>query len=131
MSYRTIRELRELTGVTESALRYYDEKNILQPSVKNRTGRREWLYDEDALWSLMQIMFYKRAGMTVEEAGELIGAESEDRLRIIANHLERLRQKHNDVSRQIVDMELLILIDGLYDDAEQKNQILREVIKQR
>ena len=46
MGYKTIRDVTAITGMTESALRYYDEKKILQPTVKSVTGRSEWLYDD-------------------------------------------------------------------------------------
>ena len=60
MSYKTIRDLAAQTGVTESALRYYDEKRLLQPTVKSQTGRREWLYDDEAVRKLKHILLLKR-----------------------------------------------------------------------
>ena len=48
MSLNTIREVTEITGITVNALRYYDRKGLLHPTVRNSEGRKEWLYDDEA-----------------------------------------------------------------------------------
>lgn len=72
MSYKTIRDLAAQTGVTESALRYYDEKRLLQPTVKSQTGRREWLYDDEAVRKLKHILLLKRIGLSVEDYSSMV-----------------------------------------------------------
>ena len=67
MPYKTIKEVTALTGATESALRYYDEKDLLRPTVKNRTGRKEWLYDDTALEKLRLVIMYKNMGLSIED----------------------------------------------------------------
>ena len=47
MSLNTIREVTEITGITVNALRYYDRKGLLHPTVRNSEGRKEWLYDDE------------------------------------------------------------------------------------
>ena len=37
MSYKTIKNVTELTGITEGALRYYDEKDVIRPTIKKAT----------------------------------------------------------------------------------------------
>ena len=56
MSYKTIREVTSITGATESALRYYDEKALVCPTVKKSDGRREWLYDAAAISDISKII---------------------------------------------------------------------------
>ncbi len=49
MSLNTIREVTEKTGITINALRYYDRKGLLHPTIRNSEGRKEWLYDDEAV----------------------------------------------------------------------------------
>ena len=39
MSLNTIREVTEITGITVNALRYYDNKGLLHPTVRNQEGK--------------------------------------------------------------------------------------------
>ena len=49
MSLKTMKEVTRLTSITENALRYYNAKGILSPTVREETGRKQWLYDEEAI----------------------------------------------------------------------------------
>ena len=40
MSLNTIREVTEITGITVNALRYYDQKGVLHPTICNPEGRK-------------------------------------------------------------------------------------------
>ncbi len=53
---RTVKELAKLTGVSARTLHYYDEIGLLPPTEKSEGGYR--LYDEKALETLQQILFF-------------------------------------------------------------------------
>lgn len=72
MTYKTIKQVTELTGITEGALRYYDEKDVIKPTIKKDTGRREWLYDDDAIRKLCMVKLFTFIGMPVKTAGLMI-----------------------------------------------------------
>lgn len=72
MSYKTIKKVTELTGITEGALRYYDEKNVIKPTIKKTTGRREWLYDDEAIKKLCLIKLFTFIGVPVRIAGLML-----------------------------------------------------------
>lgn len=72
MTYKTIKQVTELTGITEGALRYYDEKDVIKPTVKKDTGRRECLYDDDAIRKLCMVKLFTFIGMPVKTAGLMI-----------------------------------------------------------
>lgn len=72
MSYKTIRAVTAITGITEGALRYYDEKGVVKPTKKKPTGRHEWLYDDEAIRQLCLIKLYTFIGIPVRIAGEML-----------------------------------------------------------
>ena len=73
MSLWTMKEVTRLTGVTENALRYYNAKNVLPPTVQEKTGRRQWFYDDEAIEALKKLLLLKYLDVSVEEAGTAIG----------------------------------------------------------
>lgn len=130
MAYKTIKELSEMTGVTESALRYYDRKGILQPTEKKATGRREWLYDESAVRRLEELMIYRRAGIPVECIGEILGEEVQVKVEKLRQHLTRLRLARNEQDRQISVTEMIIIMEGLgAPDASLRDRLISEVLR--
>lgn len=126
MSYKTIRDLTCATGATESALRYYDEKRILQPTIKSQTGRREWLYDEEAVRKLQQILMLKRIGLSTERIGAMFEEEAEAREKILKDHLDSLREKRDELDRQIAAGELMNLIEEIAAGDEELRKALIE-----
>ncbi|MBM7870935.1 DNA-binding transcriptional MerR regulator [Clostridium pascui] len=54
---RTVKQVYDLTGISVRALHYYDEIGLLKPSEITDTGYR--LYDDEALETLQQILFFK------------------------------------------------------------------------
>lgn len=75
MSYKTIKNVTELTGITEGALRYYDEKDVIRPTIKKATGRREWLYDDAAIKKLCLVKLLTFIGVPVKNAGLMLKNE--------------------------------------------------------
>ena len=126
MSYKTIRDLAAQTGVTESALRYYDEKRLLQPTVKSQTGRREWLYDDEAVRKLKHILLLKRIGLSVEDIAAMFGEDEDVRKATLEDHLEELRSRRNELDRQIACGEAMKLIEDIAGDDEELRKTLIE-----
>ena len=60
MSLWSMREVTRITGATESALRYYNAKGVLSPTVREETGRRQWLYDDEAIGKLKRLFLLMR-----------------------------------------------------------------------
>ena len=128
MSYKTIRDLAAQTGVTESALRYYDEKRLLQPTVKSQTGRREWLYDDEAVRKLKHILLLKQIGLSVEDIAAMFGEDEDIRKAILEDHLEELRSRRNELDRQIACGEAMKLIEDIAgDDGELKKPLIEKL----
>lgn len=66
----SMKEVTQITGATESALRYYNAKGVLMPTVREETGRRQWFYDDEAILKLKRLSLLKYLGLTIEEAGQ-------------------------------------------------------------
>jgi MerR family redox-sensitive transcriptional activator SoxR len=80
--YLTIGEVAEQAGLRTSALRYYEEAGLLQPTTRVSGQRR---YDESALERLTVIQFCQQLGFTLAEIRLLLteprGAKQKERWR--------------------------------------------------
>ena len=54
---RTVKEVAKLTGISARTLHYYDEIGLFVPTSKTGAGYR--LYDDKALETLQQILFFR------------------------------------------------------------------------
>jgi len=124
MSLNTIREVTEITGITVNALRYYDSKGLLHPTVRNSGGRKEWLYDDGAVRRAKRILLLRRIGIPVESIAMVL--DNADRMdeKILRSRLEELREERKEIDEQISVANMLLLIDDLSADAEVKGDLL-------
>ena len=124
MSLNTIREVIEITGITVNALRYYDSKGLLHPTVRNPGGRKEWLYDDEAVRRAKKILLLRRIGIPVESIAFVL--EKVDRMdeRLLKTRLDELREKRKAIDEQISVASMLLLLDQLSADSEVKDDLL-------
>lgn len=122
---RTIREVIELTGTTESALRYYEERKLLEPTAKNPTGRKEWLYDDDAVWKLKLILLFKKVGLSIEEIETMMKSENYIDQTTLENRRQALIAKRNELDEQISATELLLIIEKMPKQSKDSNDQIR------
>ena len=124
MSLNTIREVTEKTGITVNALRYYDSKGLLHPTVRNSGGRKEWLYDEGAVRRAKRIVLLRRIGIPVESIAMVLDKADRMDEKILRSRLEELREERKEIDEQISAANILLLIDDLSADAEVKGDLL-------
>ena len=124
MSLNTIREVTEITGITVNALRYYDQKGVLHPTVRNPEGRKEWLYDDEAVRRAKRILLLRRIGIPVENITQVIDEMDGMDEAILRIRLEELREERKLIDEQISLASMLLLIDELPSDAEVKDDLL-------
>ncbi|MCM1236933.1 MAG: MerR family transcriptional regulator [Ruminococcus flavefaciens] len=62
---RTVKEISDLTGISVRTLHYYDEIGLLKPTDKSEAGYR--LYDDKALETLQQILFFREFDISLKE----------------------------------------------------------------
>ena len=129
MSLNTIREVTEITGITVNALRYYDSKGLLHPTVRNSEGRKEWLYDDEAVRRAKRILLLRRIGIPVESIAIVIEkADKMDEV-ILRSRLEELREERQFIDEQISLAGMLLLLDDLSSDAEVKEDLLDKMFE--
>jgi MerR family redox-sensitive transcriptional activator SoxR len=89
----TIGELAARTGVTTSALRYYEELGLVRPATRD-SGRRR--YKLSAVERVGVVLLLQQVGFTLREVGRLVGTRTSTRVwRQLAS------QKLADLDRQI------------------------------
>ena len=129
MSLNTIREVTEITGITVNALRYYDRKGLLHPTVRNSEGRKEWLYDDEAVRRAKRILLLRKIGIPVESIAKAIEkADKMDEV-ILRSRLEELREERQFLDEQISLAGMLLLLDEISSDAEVKENLLDKMFE--
>ena len=129
MSLNTIREVTEITGITVNALRYYDSKGLLHPTVRNSGGRKEWLYDDEAVRRAKRILLLRKIGIPVESIAKVIEkADKMDEV-ILRSRLEELREERQFLDEQISLAGMLLLLDEISPDAEVKEDLLDKMFE--
>ena len=129
MSLNTIREVTEITGITVNALRYYDSKGLLHPTVRNSEGRKEWLYDDEAVRRAKRILLLRKIGIPVENIAIVIEKADKMDEDILRSRLEELREERQFIDEQISLAGMLLLLDELSSDAEVKEDLLDKMFE--
>ena len=82
---RTVKEVSNLTGISVRTLHYYDEIGLLKPTGKSEAGYR--LYDDKALETLQQVLFFREFDIPLKEIKAAIEnpAKKERMERLIAS----------------------------------------------
>lgn len=129
MSLNTIREVTEITGITVNALRYYDRKGLLHPTVRNSEGRKEWLYDDEAVRRAKRILLLRRIGIPVESITFVLDKVDKMDEEILRARLEELREERKLLDEQISVASMLLLLDELASDTEVRNDLLDKMFE--
>lgn len=92
MGYLDISEVAKRTGMPASALRYYEEKGLVT-SIGRRGLKR--LFDPGVLERLALIALGRAAGFTLDEIGEMFGADGKPQIdrRVLAEKADQLDAK--------------------------------------
>ena len=125
----SVSEAAKRAGVSVRTLHYYDEIGLLKPSETTRAGYR--FYDETAMASLQQILFYRELDVPLEQIGRILNAPDNDRTEALQKHRTLLLMK-----RQRLD-DMLRLVDetiggiAMYDERPKPTQADWEAVKEQ
>ncbi len=100
---RTVKQVSDLTGISVRMLHYYDEIGLLKPSEVTDAGYR--LYDDEALMTLQQILFYKELDIPLKAVKEIMYSPHYDKIQALENQKKLLILKCNRLN------DLVKLID--------------------
>ncbi|MDV3425725.1 MAG: MerR family transcriptional regulator [Bacillota bacterium] len=88
---RTVKQVSDLTGISVRTLHYYDEIGLLKPSEITEAGYR--LYDDEALETLQQILFFKELDIPLKEVKEIMLSPYFDKMQALKNQKKLLMLK--------------------------------------
>ncbi|MBU3227776.1 MerR family transcriptional regulator [Clostridium algidicarnis] len=90
---KTIKQVSDLTGISVRMLHYYDKIGLLKPSKFTDAGYR--LYDDEALKTLQQILFFKELDIPLKEVKEIMASAHFDKMQALKSHEKLLILKRN------------------------------------
>ena len=100
---RTVKEISDLTGISVRTLHYYDEIGLLKPTEKSDAGYR--LYDDKALETLQQILFFREFDISLKEIKAVLDNPALERNRILQVQRKMLVTKKERMERLIASID--------------------------
>ena len=110
---RTVKELSGITGISVRTLHYYDEIGLLTPTVKSEAGYR--LYDDKALETLQQILFFREFDIPLKEIKAVMENPALDRNQILQMQRKMLAAKKERMERLIASIDDILKGDNKMD----------------
>jgi len=99
----TVKEISALTGISVRTLHYYDEIGLFTPTKKSEAGYR--LYDDKALETLQQILFFREFDIPLKEIKVVIENPDLDRNQILRMQKNMLVAKKARMERLISSID--------------------------
>lgn len=109
----TVKEISRLTGISARTLHYYDEIGLFRPTAKSEAGYR--LYDDKALQSLQQILFFREFDIPLKEIRSVMENPALDRNRILRMQRNMLVAKKERMERLIAGIDDILKGDDRMD----------------
>ena len=100
---RTVKEISDLTGISVRTLHYYDEIGLLKPTEKSDAGYR--LYDDKALETLQQILFFREVDISLKEIKAVLDNPALERNQILQAQRKMLVTKKERMERLIASID--------------------------
>ena len=100
---RTVKEISDLTGISVRTLHYYDEIGLLKPTDKSEAGYR--LYDDKALETLQQILFFREFDIPLKEIKAVMENPALEKNQILLMQREMLVAKKERIERLIASID--------------------------
>ena len=100
---RTVKEISALTGISVRTLHYYDEIGLLKPTEKSDAGYR--LYDDKALETLQQILFFREFDISLKEIKAVLDNPALERNQILQVQRKMLVTKKERMERLIASID--------------------------
>lgn len=102
---KTVKQVAELTGISIRTLQYYDEIGVFKPTQITDSGYR--LYDEEALNTLQQILFFKELDFQLKEIKEIMENPCYNKLEAFSKQKKLIKAKRDRLNRLLLLLERL------------------------
>lgn len=110
---RTVKEISEITGISVRTLHYYDEIGLLKPTEKSEAGYR--LYDDKALETLQQILFFREFDLPLKEIKMVMDNPGFDKNQVLQTQRKMLMTKKERLERLIASIDDILKGDNKMD----------------
>ena len=100
---RTVKEISDLTSISVRTLHYYDEIGLLKPTEKSEAGYR--LYDDKALETLQQILFFREFDIPLKEIKAVMQGSALEKYQILQMQRKMLVAKKERMERLIASID--------------------------
>ena len=99
-------EIAERLGVSPRTIKYYEELGLIRPETRSPGGFR--LYGKEGVEQLERILRMKSIGYSLGAIRELLAtrdaAQEADKITVISNTMERLKDREREVTERIQQM---------------------------
>ena len=102
---KTVKQVSELSGTSVRTLQYYHEIGLLEPTKLTDSGYR--LYDDGALETLQQILFFKELDFSLKEIKGIIEDPAYDKTAAYRQQKQLLEAKRKRLDKMICLLEKL------------------------
>lgn len=99
----SVKKLSDLAGVSVRTLHIYDEKGLLKPSERSKSGHR--IYGRLEFKRLQKILFYKNLGFSLDEIKEMLFTTDWQRLKALRNQKELLIHQFREQEKRLHQIE--------------------------
>ena len=110
---KTVKEISEITGVSIRTLHYYDEIGLLLPTKKSDAGYR--LYDQKALETLQQILFFREFDIPLKEIKTFMQNNTLDKNQILKMQKNMLITKKRRLEKLIAHIDDILKGESTMD----------------
>ncbi|MCQ2520065.1 MAG: MerR family transcriptional regulator [Lachnospiraceae bacterium] len=119
-------EIAKKAGVSQKAVRLYDEKGLLKPSDYSEGNYR--LYDNEALLVLEKIIALKQIGFSLEEIKEnLVGSGSKSILETLQEQIDMMEAKRYELEKAVKRIKAVIARSNGEPDWDDVADILKNM----
>ena len=112
---RTVKEISDVTGISVRTLHYYDEIGLLKPTEKSEAGYR--LYDDKALETLQQILFFREFDIPLKEIKAVMSDPALAKNQILQMQRKMLVAKKERMERLISSIDDILKGENKMDFA--------------
>ena len=109
----TVKEISGITGISVRTLHYYDEIGLLAPTSKTESGYR--LYDDKALETLRQILFFREFDISLKDIKAILTNPKLDEKQILQMQRQMLTAKKERLERLIAGIDNILKGENTMD----------------
>ena len=102
---KSVKEVSQLSGVSVRTLHYYDEIDLLKPSIVAENGYR--YYNRDAVVRLQEILLYRELNFPLKKIKEIVGQAGYDKVQALKDQIKLLELKKSHLEAVIAHAKAL------------------------